>query len=192
MDRYHFHGSHLDVTTFDLVDGFDAYADHLNTAFPTQKKQIQALMDMLHRSARHLDRLDFLYADQPSDFWIDQTEALGTIFDSLGCSPGLRAVFGMPSVLIGVPPPVCPQFFHANDAGQLSVLGLAPGPSRPHPGRCVYPPSDRIGRCAAHRPGSNDYPHAKRAGLRRDPCLGGSNWMHPLSSARSTPKPPSA
>ncbi|WP_419662381.1 uncharacterized protein Dvar_28400 [Desulfosarcina variabilis str. Montpellier] len=113
VDRYHFHGSHLDVTTFDLVDGFDAYADHLNAAFPTQKKQIQALMDMLHRSARHLDRLDFLYADQPSDFWIDQTEALGTIFDSLGCSPGLRAVFGMPSVLIGVPPPVCPQFFHA-------------------------------------------------------------------------------
>ena len=113
VDRYHFHGSHLDVTTFDLVEGFDAYADNLNAAFPTQKKQIQALMDMLQRSARHLDRLDFLYSDQPSDFWIDQTEALGTIFDSLGCSPGLRAVFGMPSVLIGVPPAVCPQFFHA-------------------------------------------------------------------------------
>jgi phytoene dehydrogenase-like protein len=113
VDRYHFNGSHLDVKTFDLVEGFKAYTGNLNAAFPTQKKQIQALMDMLYRSARHLDRLDFFYSDQPTDFWIDQTEALGTIFDSLGCSPGLRAVFGMPSVLIGVPPAVCPQFFHA-------------------------------------------------------------------------------
>jgi all-trans-retinol 13,14-reductase len=38
---------------------------------------------------------------------------LGAIFERLGCSPGLRAVFGMPSVLIGVPPAQCPQFFHA-------------------------------------------------------------------------------
>jgi len=113
VDRYHFKGSHLDIDTFDLVDGFAAYAENLNRAFPTQKKQIRALMDMLHLSARHLDRLDFLYSDQPSTFWIDQTEALGAIFDDLDCSPGLRAVFGMPSVFIGVPPAVCPRFFHA-------------------------------------------------------------------------------
>jgi all-trans-retinol 13,14-reductase len=113
VDRYHFGGSHLDVDTFDLVDGFAAYAENLNAAFPTQKTQVRALMDMLHGSAAHLDRLDFLYSDQPSDFWIDQSEALGTIFDQIGCSPGLRAVFGMPSVFIGVPPAQCPQFFHA-------------------------------------------------------------------------------
>ena len=113
VDRYYFKDSQLDIDTFDLVDGFDAYAENLNTAFPSQKNQVRALMDMLHLSARHLDRLDFLYSDQPSTFWIDQTDALGTIFDELGCSPGLRAVFGMPSVFIGVPPAVCPQFFHA-------------------------------------------------------------------------------
>ncbi len=113
VDRYHFKDSRLDVDTFDLVDGFDAYKEHLNAAFPKQKNQVRALMDMIDLSARHLDRLDFLYADQPSTFWIDQTEALGTIFDELDCSPGLRAVFGMPSVFIGVPPAMCPQFFHA-------------------------------------------------------------------------------
>lgn len=113
VDRYYFTDSHLDVDSFDLVDGFTAYGENLHAAFPTQKTQVRALMDMLHRSARHLDRLDFLYSDQPSTFWIDQTEALGTIFDALHCSPGLRAVFGMPSVFIGVPPAICPQFFHA-------------------------------------------------------------------------------
>lgn len=112
VDRYHFRDSRLDVATFDLVEGFDAYAENLNQAFPTQKNQIQVLMNMLHRSAKHLDSLDFLYSDQPGAFWIEQSEALGTIFDQAGCSPGLRAVFGMPSVLIGVPPAICPQFFH--------------------------------------------------------------------------------
>ena len=113
VDRYHFNGRHLGLDTFDLPAGFTAYEDNLNAAFPDQKAQIQTLMAMLQRSARHLDRLDFLYSDQPAHFWIEQTEALGTIFDGINCSPGLRAVFGMPSVLIGVPPAQCPQFFHA-------------------------------------------------------------------------------
>ena len=113
VDRYFFNGRHLGVDTFDLASGFDAYAENLHAAFPTQKHQIDSLMEMLHLSARHLDRLDFLYSDHPSSFWIDHTEALGTIFDALNCSPGLRAVFGMPSVFIGVAPAICPQFFHA-------------------------------------------------------------------------------
>ncbi len=113
VDRYHFSGNHLDVETFDLVDGFDEYAQNLYAAFPSQEKQVGALMTLLRQSARHLDSLDFLYADHPGTFWIDQTEALGTIFDQLGCSPGLRAVFGLPSVFIGVPPSRCPLFFHA-------------------------------------------------------------------------------
>ena len=113
VDRYHFNGHHLGIDTFDLPGGFAAYEDNLNAAFPGQKTQIKTLMAMLHRSARHLDRLDFLYSERPAQFWIEQTEALGTIFDEIGCSPGLRAVFGMPSVLIGVPPAQCPQFFHA-------------------------------------------------------------------------------
>jgi phytoene dehydrogenase-like protein len=113
VDRYHFGGSHLGIDVFDLVDGFAAYAENLNMAFPTQRRQIRFLMEMLTRSARHLDRLDFLYSDHPSAFWIDQSESLGAIFDQIGASPGLRAVFGMPSVFIGVPPAQCPQFLHA-------------------------------------------------------------------------------
>ncbi len=112
VDRYHFNGPHAGIETFDLPDGFAAYEENLKAAFPSQKPQIQALMAMLQRSARHLDQLDFLYCEQPAHFWIDQTESLGTIFDQLGCCPGLRAVFGMPSVLIGVPPAICPQFYH--------------------------------------------------------------------------------
>jgi len=112
VDRYHFNDPLLGIDAFDLPGGFSAYEDNLYTAFPGQKTQIQTLMDMLQRSARHLDRLDFLYSEHPADFWIEQTESLGAIFDQLGCSPGLRAVFGMPSVLIGVPPAVCPQFYH--------------------------------------------------------------------------------
>jgi all-trans-retinol 13,14-reductase len=113
VDRYYFTGDHPGIDTFDLPNGFEAYEDHLNAAFPDQKTQIQDLMAMLSSSARHLDQLDFLYSDHPADFWIEQTEALGAIFDRIGCSPGLRAVFGLPSVLIGVPPARCPQFFHA-------------------------------------------------------------------------------
>jgi all-trans-retinol 13,14-reductase len=112
VDRYHFNDPNLGIDTFDLPAGFAAYEENLYRAFPSQKTQIQALLAMLQRSARHLDRLDFLFSEQPADFWIDQTEPLGSIFDQLGCSPGLRAVFGMPSVLIGVPPALCPQFYH--------------------------------------------------------------------------------
>jgi len=112
VDRYHFNDPHLGIDTFDLPDGFAAYEENLIASFPGQKPQVQALMAMLQRSARHLDQLDFLYSEQPAHFWIEQTESLGAIFDQLGCSPGLRAVFGMPSVLIGVPPAVCPQFYH--------------------------------------------------------------------------------
>ena len=70
-------------------------------------------MTMLRRGADQLDRLSFLYSDRPTENWFDQAEPLGTIFDRLGCSPGLRAVFGLPSVLIGVPHAVCPQFYHS-------------------------------------------------------------------------------
>lgn len=112
VDRYHFNDPHLDIDTFDLPSGFEAYEENLRCAFPGQRSQIQALMAILRGSARHLDQLDFLYSEQPAQFWIEQTESLGEIFDQLGCSPGLRAVFGMPSVLIGVPPAVCPQFYH--------------------------------------------------------------------------------
>jgi all-trans-retinol 13,14-reductase len=112
VDRYLFPDNRFGIDRFDVPAGFDAYETNLNAAFPTQRTQVAALMTMLRRSADQFDRLSFLYSNQMSEDWFDHIDPLGAIFDKLGCSPGLRAVFGMPSVLIGVPHAVCPQFYH--------------------------------------------------------------------------------
>ena len=112
VDRYLFTDNHLGIERFDVPTGFEAYEASLNAAFPTQRTQVAALMTLLRRSADQFDRLSFLYSDQVTEYWFDQAEPLGAIFDRIGCSPGLRAVFGLPSVLIGVPHAVCPQFYH--------------------------------------------------------------------------------
>jgi all-trans-retinol 13,14-reductase len=112
VDRYLFSDDGLGIDAFDVPAGFEAYEANLRAAFPAQRQQIDALMAMLRRSARHFDHLDFLYSEEPAQYWIEQTEPLGTILDRIGCCPGLRAVFGLPSVLIGVPPAVCPLFYH--------------------------------------------------------------------------------
>ncbi len=113
VDRYLFTDNRLGIDCFDVPAGFEAYEAGLNAAFPTQKIQVAALMTLLRRGADQLDRLSFLYSDHPTEYWFDQAEPLGAIFDRIGCSPGLRAVFGLPSVLIGVPHAVCPQFYHS-------------------------------------------------------------------------------
>jgi all-trans-retinol 13,14-reductase len=113
VDRYLFTDPHPGIDHFDVPTGFEAYQAGLNAAFPTQRTQVAALMASLRRSADQLDRLSFLYSDRPTEFWFDQAEPLGAIFDRINCSPGLRAVFGLPSVLIGVLPAVCPQFYHS-------------------------------------------------------------------------------
>jgi all-trans-retinol 13,14-reductase len=112
VDRYLFTDNHLGLARFDVPTGFEAYEAGLNATFPNQKAQVAVLMTLLRRSAEQLERLSFLHTDHPTEYWFDQTEPLGAIFDRIGCSPGLRAVFGLPSVLIGVPPAVCPQFYH--------------------------------------------------------------------------------
>jgi phytoene dehydrogenase-like protein len=112
IDRYLFTDKGLGIDSFDVPAGFEAYEANLRAAFPGQQQQITALMTMLRRSASQFDQLDFLYSDKPPQSWFEQAEPLGAVFDRLGCSPGLRAVFGLPSVLIGVPPAVCPQFYH--------------------------------------------------------------------------------
>jgi all-trans-retinol 13,14-reductase len=112
VDRYIFTDHHLGIDSFDVPTGFEAYEAGLSAAFPTQRTSVAALMTLLRRSADQLDRLSFLYSDRPTEYWFDQAEPLGAIFDRIGCSPGLRAVFGLPSVLIGVPHAVCPQFYH--------------------------------------------------------------------------------
>ncbi len=112
IDRYLFADKSLGIDSFDVPAGFEAYEANLRTAFPAQQSQIDALMAILRRSGRQFDQLDFLYSDKPVQSWFEQMEPLGAVFDRLGCCPGLRAVFGLPSVLIGVPPAVCPQFYH--------------------------------------------------------------------------------
>jgi all-trans-retinol 13,14-reductase len=117
VDRYLFTDNHLGLDSFDVPTGFEAYEAGLKTAFPTQKTQVEALMTLLRRSTDLFNRLAFLYSDQPTEYWFDQTEPLGAIFDRLGCSPGLRAVFGLPTALIGVHPAVCPQVYHTMTLG---------------------------------------------------------------------------
>ncbi len=112
VDRYLFSDKRLGIDSFDVPVGLTAYEDSLRTAFPTQHRQITTLMGMLCRNADRLDNLDFLYSKKPVQYWIEETEPLGEIFDGIGCGPGLRAVFGLPSVLIGVPPAQCPMFYH--------------------------------------------------------------------------------
>lgn len=112
VDRYLFADKGLGIDSFDVPVGFEAYEANLLAAFPSQRQQIDALMTMLCRSAGQFDQLDFLYSDKPAQSWFEQAEPLGAVFDRLGCSPGLRAVFGLPSVLIGVQPAICPQFYH--------------------------------------------------------------------------------
>ena len=112
IDRYLFTDKGLGIESFDVPVGFEAYEANLRAAFPAQRQQIDFLMAMLRRSGSQFNQLDFLYTDKPMQSWFEQAEPLGAIFDRIGCSPGLRAVFGLPSVLIGVPPAVCPQFYH--------------------------------------------------------------------------------
>jgi all-trans-retinol 13,14-reductase len=110
VDRYLFDDPR--IGTFDVNSGFAAYEMSLCAAFPAEHRQIEALMAMLRRGAEQIDRLDFLYSDTPMQYFFEQADPLGAVFDRLQCSPGLRAVFGLPSVLIGVPHAICPQFYH--------------------------------------------------------------------------------
>ncbi len=112
IDRYLFDDKSLGIEVFDVPSSFESYEANLRDAFPSQQQQINALMALLRFSAGQFEHLDFLYSSEPMQYWLDQTESLGSIFDRIGCSRALRAVFGLPSVLIGVPPAVCPQFYH--------------------------------------------------------------------------------
>jgi all-trans-retinol 13,14-reductase len=112
VDRYLFTDKGLGIEVFDVPSGFAAYEANLHAAFPFQYRQIKALMAMLSHSAGQFEQLDFLYGEKPPQYWFEQAEPLGAVLDSIGCCPGLRAVFGLPAVLIGVPPAICPLFYH--------------------------------------------------------------------------------
>ncbi len=112
IDRYIFANATVGPKHFDLPEGFDAYADNLKTAFPSEIKAIDTFMALLHRSARQLNDLTFLYHDISADELIDQTEPLGDLFKRLGMSPALRSVIGVPAYWLGAPAERCPIFFH--------------------------------------------------------------------------------
>jgi phytoene dehydrogenase-like protein len=84
----------------------------LKETFPKEQGAIDDFMALLHQSAGELDRLEFLFGNQPMANLIDQTEPLWNVLEELGCSPGLKGVLGVPSFWIGVRPPRCPQFYH--------------------------------------------------------------------------------
>ncbi len=112
IDRYLIHHPANGPEVFDLPEGFGAYAENLKTAFPSETRAIDAFMTLLHKSARQLNNLTFLFDDLSTDILIDQAEPLSDIFDRLGCSRGLRSVIGVPAYWIGIPADRCPLFFH--------------------------------------------------------------------------------
>ena len=112
VDRYYFTDAVAGPRQFDMHVGLDAYEARLKEAFPKEQSAIDGFMALLHKSAGELDRLEFLFMNQAVAGLIDQAEPLWHVLDRLGCSPGLKGVLGVPSLWIGVPPPLCPQFYH--------------------------------------------------------------------------------
>jgi len=107
IDRYIF-----DDLTFDLPEGMDAYEKNLRATFPHEQPQITGIMQLLRRAEKHLNSLDFLFSDQIGFAQPEQFQAIGEIMTRLGCSAALKAVLGVPSGWIGVPPDQCPAFYH--------------------------------------------------------------------------------
>jgi len=107
IDRYIF-----DDLTFDLPEGVDAYEKSLQATFPDEMHQINELIKILRQAETHLNSLDFLFSDEIGFAQLEGFRALGEIMTRLGCSPRLKAVFGVPSCWIGVHHNQCPAFYH--------------------------------------------------------------------------------
>jgi len=107
IDRYIF-----DDFTFDLPEGMDAYEKNLRATFPNEQHQITGIMQPLRQAEKHLNSLDFLFSDPIGFAQPEQFQAIGEIMTRQGCSATLKAVLGVPSGWIGVPPDQCPAFYH--------------------------------------------------------------------------------
>ena len=112
VDRYYFTNAIDGPREFDMPVGLDAYEAGLKEAFPKEQGAIDGFMALLRQSAGELDRLELLFRNQTPADLIDLTEPLWEVLERLGCSPGLKGVLSVPSVWIGIPPPLCPQFYH--------------------------------------------------------------------------------
>ena len=107
IDKYIF-----EEFTFDLPEGFDAYEENLRRAFPDEHRQISMLMNIIRQHGEKIHTLDFLFARQNDVSMLEYTKPFGEILTELKCSPGLRAVLGIPCCWIGVPLESCPVFYH--------------------------------------------------------------------------------
>jgi len=107
IDRYIF-----DDFAFDLPDGFGGYEENLRTAFPDEHRQISVIMKIIRQHGEKIHTLDFLFSKQNDVAMLENMKPFGDILTELKCSPGLRAVLGIPCCWIGVPLESCPVFYH--------------------------------------------------------------------------------
>jgi len=107
IDRYIF-----EDFAFDLPDGLDAYENNLRVAFPDEHRQISVIMKIIRQNSEKMHALDFLFSRQIDVSMLENMRPFGEILTELKCSPGLRAVLGMPCCWIGVPLDSCPAFYH--------------------------------------------------------------------------------
>jgi phytoene dehydrogenase-like protein len=107
IDRYIF-----EDFAFDLPVGFDAYEQNLRNAFPGEHRQISVIMKILRQHGGKIHTLDFLFSRQNDVSMLENMKPFGKILTDLNCSPGLRAVLGIPCCWIGVPLESCPVFYH--------------------------------------------------------------------------------
>ena len=107
IDRYIF----ADFT-FDLPEGLGAYEENLRSTFPDEHRQISTIMEIIRRNSEKMHTLDFLFSRQNDGAMLESMKPFGEILTELKCSPGLRAVLGMPCCWIGVPLDSCPAFYH--------------------------------------------------------------------------------
>jgi phytoene dehydrogenase-like protein len=107
IDRYIF-----DDFAFDLPEGLGAYEENLRNTFPEEHRQISAIMEIIRQNSKKMHALDFLFSRQTDVAMLEGMKPFGEILTELRCSPGLRAVLGIPCCWIGVPLDCCPVFYH--------------------------------------------------------------------------------
>lgn len=112
IDRYYMDSDLIPTGMFDMPEGLDAYEQNLHYAFPRERKQIASIMENLRSAACKINSLEFLFAGQNDFEILDNSIPMGELLSQWHCSPGLRAVLGVPAAWIGVPLSACPSFYH--------------------------------------------------------------------------------
>jgi len=107
IDRYLF-----DDFTFDLPEGLDAYENNLRKTFPNEGTPITRIMETLRDADQKMHSLDFMFSAESDFSMIEASRPFGEMLTEMECSPGLRAVLGIPCCWIGVPLASCPAFYH--------------------------------------------------------------------------------